>query len=130
MIARKQLFDCLSCDCYVAHDAKQPARGGICHGAPPTASVVGARPHPITQQPEAVTQSFYSSVGPGDWCAVHPMFEIMRGQRPHLIGEAVQIDGNGKAPTPAVLNEVAELEDDIVLPGEVKPAANDSGKSS
>lgn len=94
----KMPFDCLTCPAYVAHDLKRPASGGVCHGAPPTASVIGTRLHPLTQKPEAVTASYYATVGPGDWCSFHPMFAMwVRGQSgpdPLLPGE-LKPDGAG-----------------------------------
>lgn len=106
---RKPPFDCLSCDCFLPSNENRPADGGVCHGGPPTASVIGMRPHPITQKPEAVTASYYSTVGPGDWCSFHPQFGNWRRSLPR-IGASVLI--GAQAPQ-------AE-DDEPALPGEIK----------
>lgn len=63
-------ISCASCRAYDPQNDKV----GVCKFNAPQVLIVGARQHPVTQQPQPVTQSAWPVVGAGDWCARHQNF--------------------------------------------------------
>lgn len=74
----RPLFDCLSCNRFVPSMKNHTEKSGTCRGRPPLPQVIGMQPGALGPQP--MTISVWPTVGKGDWCDKHPMFERFLGR--------------------------------------------------